>query len=206
MILVKEIFSYIWFFKNLISLFMFSADCTAKCFSCCEMWWPAFQIVQAVWSQQPKASVSARLARVNAHCFQVVFACAIGDILAEICKDVHHLHQGKIRCCPYGFNLPRPHGLDRPIAIVPPSSQPSSAEMSMGSGTSSQIRGTFKYISQNFYRTSGASQIKNGNKLIILRSTMDWTLKLWKDHLASTLCLLSQPQVCMCSENGLEAR
>lgn len=38
MILIKEIFSYIWFFKNLISLFMFSADCTAKCFSWCEMW------------------------------------------------------------------------------------------------------------------------------------------------------------------------
>lgn len=130
---------------------MIPADYTAKCFSWYKMWWSALQILQAVWSQQPKASVSAGFARVNPHCFQVVFVCAIGKVLAKIREHVHHLHQGKMRCCPYGFNPPM-NRLDRPIAIVPHSSQPSSAEMSVGSGTSSQICGIFKYKSWKFYR------------------------------------------------------
>lgn len=195
MIIIKEVSSYIWFFKILILMFMIPADHTAKCFSWCEMWWSAFHIHQAVWSQQSKAS--AGVARVNPHCFQVVFVCAIGDILAEICEHVHHLHQGKLDAAPIALS---PSALMdyRPIAIVPHSSQPSSAEMSVHSGTSSQFCGTFKYRSWNFYRTSDISQIKNRNKLIFLRATMDWTVKLWKNHLASILCLLSQPLMCMC--------
>lgn len=176
---------------------MIPADYTAKCFSWYEMWWPTFQIHQAAWSQQPKASVSEGLARVNPHCFQVVFVCANGDILAEI-RVFITFTRASWDAVPTALIPLCTHRLDRPIEIVPHSSQPSSAGMSVGWGTSSQFCGTFKHRSWNFYRTSDISKIKNGNKLIFLRATMDWTVKLWKDHLASILCLLSQPRMCMC--------